>query len=290
MDLKSLGETVKLSNCEISKIELDDEHFYYLFNEDFPEGKFIPSVTKIIDEAGPVGFGLREFWKNNTKQESEDILYSRGERGKLLHQDCERLIEGMEVELEGRPRYEQQAIASYVATMRFLKPENAKKEQVVASSILEVGGTLDVVCEINSARIDWLKKNSKSLELNDKGEIVVKEKLKDEFEKDLKVGKMQKWIIDQKFTSGIYYGHEAQVTAYQGMYNESYKDETPVKRKGIWRFSTRHKLGFEFKEVTRELDSFERMYETYLDLHGGELPKPPEIRTYPKSIRLFDNG
>lgn len=286
-EIMRLGVSQKLSNCELVRLDLDDEHFYFIYNDEFPKGKFCVSVTKLLDEAGPVPFGLREFWKQNSKQDSEEILNVTGERGKRLHQALEDLMEGLEVDLKQFHQnvFEKDAITTFIRVFRFLQPAQYKKEKAVASPSLGVAGTLDFVGRVDPVRLQMLQEPTKYLDLDPvTQEIVVKEKHLDM----LKGIRMPiKVVIDWKFTAGIRYSHHKQVIFYRNAYNESYASEPNVTHCFIWRYSNRHKFGFELQEVTGDFDSFLNLYRTYLDINGG-LPEPPVIRTYPDKVRLLE--
>lgn len=284
-DVLRLGKTYELSNGQLTRIDIDDDHYYFIKNENFPEGQFCASVTGVIDKAGPVPEGLREFWKNNTKQESEELLHERGKRGSKLHSAFEDLLEGLEVQLkEFYPTtYEKAAIVSFIRFFRFLEPTAYKSELIVASSSLVLAGTLDFIGLVDKRRLDMLVNPIKFLGIDADGNFAPKipEMLDGEPE-------MVKIVIDWKTSSGIHYAHEKQVIAYREMYNESYANERKVTHCGIMRISTRHKHGFEFKLVEGEFEGFKRLYDTYLDINNGQLPKPPNIVIYPEKVKLIE--
>lgn len=284
-EILRLGTTYKLSNGQLTRIDIDDEHYYFIKNEQFPAGQFCASVTSVIDKAGPVPEGLREFWKNNTKQESEELLHERGKRGSKLHGAFEELLGGLQLNLEDdyQTQYEKHAITTFVRFFRFLEPTAFKSELIVASASLILAGTLDFVGLVDKRRMDMLVNPTKFLDLDKDGNFVAKSPEMLEGEPEL-----IKVVIDWKTSSGIHYAHEKQVIAYREMYNESYAQERRVTHCAIFRVSTRHKHGYELKMVEGSFDGFKRLYETYLDINGGELPKPPKITVYPKKVKLLD--
>ncbi len=285
-EIRQLGVTHKLSNCEITRVELDDNHYYFIKNEDFPEGQFCMSVTNVIDEAGPVAYGLREFWKRNSKEESEELLLERGNRGKKIHNAFEDLLGGLRLDLEkDYPSvYEKAAITTFVRCLKFLQPSLFKSELVVASPSIMLAGTLDFVGLVQKARLDMLSNPNMYLTINENGEYEPKPAHASLLENQ----EVIKVLIDWKTSAGIHYAHEKQVIAYREMYNESYAHEKPVTHCGIFRVSTRHKHGFEFKYVEGTFDSFKRLYDTYLDIHNGKIPQPPDLTVYPKKIQLVE--
>lgn len=284
-DMFQLGVTYELSNCKLTRIDLDDEHFYFIKDDQFPNGQFCASVTNVIDKAGPVDSGLREFWKQNTKQESEALLEERGKRGSKLHNAFEELISGLEINLkeEYRTDYEKKAITTFVRFFRFLEPTLFKSELVLAHPGLLLAGTLDFVGLVDMRRLAMLADPNKYLNIDDSDNYVPKDPSRLEGEPSL-----VKIVIDWKTSSGIHYAHRKQVIAYREMYNDSYADERPVTHCAIWRVSSSHKHGFQLELVEGEFESFKRLYDTYLDVHGGQLPKPPEIVVYPDKVKLLD--
>lgn len=286
-DIKKLGVTHTLSNCQLTRVDIDTEHYYFIHNDDFPEGQFCASVTSVIDKAGPVGYGLREFWKNNSKQESEELLQERGERGSKLHNGFEDLLKGIELNLDKdyASAYEKAALTCFVRTLRFLAPERFKSELVVASPALLLAGTLDFVGYVDSRRLMMLANPVKYLDLDETGNLVVKPKMAELLQGEPILVKI---VIDWKTSNGIHYAHEKQIIAYRQMYNESYAQEQPVTHCAIWRVSTRHKCGFELKLVQGEFASFRNIYDTYLDMNGGVIPEPPRLTVWPKKLQLLE--
>jgi ATP-dependent exoDNAse (exonuclease V) beta subunit len=104
---------------------------------------------------------------------------------------------------------------------------------------------------------------------------------------DLAVVKDGKLIlVDFKTTSGIYYSHHLQLAAYRQAYEEMYGKK--IDAVYILRTGTRHKDGYEFKEVTTPFSDFLSVYNTYLSMNGGKIPDPPEMIEYPKKIKLWE--
>lgn len=284
-DVLKLGVTYELSNCKLTRIDIDDEHFYFIKNDEFPDGQFCASVTSVIDKAGPVDQGLREFWKNNTKQESEELLHERGKRGSKLHNAFEELLNGFELKLKEdyQTDYEKRAITTFIRFFRFLQPIAFKSELVLASPSLILAGTLDFVGLVDKRRLQMLCDPNKYLIIDETDNFVPKAPSMLEGKPEL-----VKIVIDWKTSSGIHYAHEKQVIAYREMYNESYANERPVTHCAIWRVSTQHKHGFQLQMVDGEFESFKRLYDTYLDVNRGQLPKPPNIVIYPEKVKLLD--
>ena len=64
---------------EIVRKEIDDSHYYWI------DGEFVPGVTSILDQAGPVEFGLRNFWMQNTPEDAKKKSNEALEFGSLVH-------------------------------------------------------------------------------------------------------------------------------------------------------------------------------------------------------------
>lgn len=60
-----------------------------------------------------------------------------------------------------------------------------------------------------------------------------------------------------------------------------------MSRAFVWRYSPRHKFGFDFQESHKTYRDFTRIYDTTID-YLGEFPPPPLIKRYPDSVRLYE--
>lgn len=96
----------------------------------------------------------------------------------------------------------------------------------------------------------------------------------------------QRWLVDFKTSSAIHFNHEIQLVAYRQAYEEMTGEK--IDKLGILRTGTKHKSGYEFKEITREFQDFHNVYLTFRALHGGELPELPMdmMKKYPDKIKL----
>ena len=166
----------KLPEVNIVKKEIDDSHYYFVNDE------FYPGVTSIIDEAAPMGYGLRMFLQNNTREEAEEIKNTAGDFGSKLHDAYERLINGFELNLaeEYPTTKEKKHLLSFYDWFNTHKPTGIKSEFVVASLTYKYAGTMDALCTING----------------------------------------ETWLIDWKTSKAIHKNHEYQVAAYKQAYEE----------------------------------------------------------------------
>lgn len=267
--LRANGTVFKRKNADIIRYELDTNHYYYIGGVGY-----VPGVTTILDEAGPVGYGLREFWKNNTKAEGEQLFNEAGEFGTKMHDAYEQLLEGFELNLvdDYPTTREKDAVLRFADWFNVAKPTNFLSELVVASTKYKFAGTLDFVGKIK--RIDAAEalmfKTSKAKAAFIGG----------------KPNKYDMWLIDFKTSKGLHFNHELQVAAYRQAVWESLGIR--VDHIGLLRVPTTHAIGYEFRKVDRKIGDFMYLYRTYLNLHGGQVPKPKEIKVYPKTFKLLE--
>lgn len=257
------GKTYKLDVGEVTFLELNDQHHYWL------NGQYLTSVTHILDVAAPVPFALKDFWQRMTKEDAEAAFETAGSFGTKLHEAFEKLINGVTLQKSDYPTTKElQAIDGFMRWFKAARPTKFVSEQVVASKKYLYAGTLDFVGNIPKSRADWLISNQRK-------EYAMPDKDTDE-----------RWLIDFKTTAGIYFKHELQAAAYKQAHEESTGEK--IDRMGILRISNRHKAGFEFKEVTRDIDEFMNVYQTYRNLNGGVMPEPSEIKAYPDTFKLLE--
>jgi hypothetical protein len=219
---------------------VDDTHYYWV------EGEFMPSVTHILDVSAPKEFGLINFFKQNTPEEIEEISGKARENGTLVHDACEKLLNGVEIPLSEYPTKAKKALMAFNDWFYTVNPTNMVTEQMVASKEYKYAGTLDLVCNIGDKRV----------------------------------------LIDFKTNkSSIYFSNKLQVQAYRQAYEETTGDK--IDECWILRLGTTHKIGYEFKLIDEVgVKDFMNVYETYLQMNGGEIEKPPMIDVYPELLKF----
>jgi len=284
-ELDDLGITYQLSNCEIMRLEVDDEHYYY-GSTSGNEKQYFMSVTQILDIGAPFPEGLRQYLRVTSYEEQKDRLEFTGSRGKGLHDALDQLIKKQPLNMVDYPsQFEKDAIVTFIRMMKFLFPDPNVKHQtelIVADPDLRTAGTLDFEGFVDKWRITALLDPTKYLELDSEGDF----QLQDRFINMPDDKRRVHIIIDWKFTGRNMYGHKVQVAAYKTMFNKSFRGR-PVSRAFAWRYSPKHKYGFDFTESRLDYNSFKRIYRTTLE-HLGEFPEPPMIRRYPKSVQLYE--
>jgi len=272
----------ELSNCEIMRYDTDDEHWYF-GGKVGEEKQYYLSVTQVIDIGGPFPEGLRQYLRVTSYEEQKERLQMTGDRGSKLHGALDQLMQRQELNLKAdyTSQYEKDAIAMFMRFMRFLDPGKYATELIVADPDLRVAGTLDFKGFVREWKLIVLLDPNKYLDIDSDGDLQLKEKWV-----DLPNDKQVHIVIDWKFTGRNAYNHKVQVAAYKTMNNKTRKGR-PVSRAFTWRYSPRHKHGFDFSESLLDYISFKRIYNTTIE-YLGEFPAPPTIKRYPNTIRLYE--
>lgn len=86
--INAYGKKYALKTGELTRLEVDDSHYYFV------DGMFYPGVTTILSEAAPVGPGLRMWWQNKDKSEIDEILSKAQSAGSRVHDSIEQLLKG----------------------------------------------------------------------------------------------------------------------------------------------------------------------------------------------------
>lgn len=277
-----MGVLYELSGCEIMRLDVDDEHYYY-GARDGQEKQYYMSLTRVLDIGSPFPEGLRNYLRVTSFEEQKERLEFTGNRGTKLHDALDKLMqrESLDLEREYQSQYEKDAIVTFIRMMRFLNPGKYFTELIVADPDLRVAGTLDFKGYVHEWKLLCLLDPLKYLELDSDSDLQLKEKWL-----DLPNNKRTQVIIDWKFTGRNAYSHKVQVAAYKTMNNKTRKG-SPATRAFTWRYSPRHKFGFDFSESHLDYQSFKRIYATTIE-YLGEFPEPPTIKKFPKQVRLYE--
>ncbi|CAB4176663.1 hypothetical protein UFOVP1522_35 [uncultured Caudovirales phage] len=281
-DIAEDGVVYQLSNCEVMRIDVDDNHYYFgaLTGK---EKQYYMSLTNVLDIGGPFPEGLRQYLRVTSFEEQKDRLESTGSRGTKLHSALDMLMQRQALDMREYPTtYEKDAIVTFIRMMRFLTPGKFSTELIVADPDLRIAGTLDFKGYVDEWKLDCLLDPNKYLDIDFEGDYQVKERWLDKPSK-----KRAHIIIDWKFTGRNAYSHKVQVAAYKTMNNKTRKG-SPVSRAFTWRYSPKHKHGFDFQESLLDYQSFKRIYATTIE-YLGEFPEPPKLKRFPKNVRLYEN-
>lgn len=224
----------------IVRKEVDDSHFYFVNDE------FYPSVTRVLDIAAPKEYGLLNFFKQNTPDEIEERSSKAKENGSLVHDACEKLLNGVGVPSKDYTPQAKKAIVSFMEWFALVKPTKMITEHTIASVKYRYAGTCDLVCTIGDKRI----------------------------------------LIDFKTNKGaIYFSNKLQAMAYKQAYEETAEekiDECWILRLGTthkagYEFK-------QVDDIT--IDHFMNVYNIYLSMNGGKVEEPPLINVYPDLFKL----
>lgn len=276
------GVLYYLANCEIMRLDVDSEHYYYGGPKEGGDKKYFLSLTKILDIGAPFPEGLRQYLRMTSFEEQKDRLEFTGARGSKLHNALDELMQAKQLDLKEYPSsYEKDAVTTFIQMMRFLTPARFHTELIVADPQLRVAGTLDFEGWVDSWKITALLEPIKYLDIDSDGDYQLKQKWLSLPEYTARTH----IIIDWKFTGRNAYSHKVQVAGYRTMFNKSRKGK--VSRAFTWRYSPRHKMGFDFQESLLDYKSFKRIYNTCIE-YLGEFPAPPTIKRYPEQVRLYD--
>lgn len=271
-----------LTNCEIMRLDVDDEHYYYGGPKEGGEKKYFLSLTKILDIGAPFPEGLRQYLRMTSFEEQKDRLEYTGARGSKLHNALDELMQGQQLELKEFPSsYEKDAVTTFIRMMRFLTPTHFHTELIVADPVIRVAGTLDFEGWVDSWKLRALLDPMKYLDIDSDGDYQLKQQWLNLPDYSIRVH----IIIDWKFTGRNAYSHKVQVAGYKTMFNKSRKGR--VSRAFTWRYSPKHRMGFDFTESFNDYKSFKRIYATAIE-YLGEFPAPPMIKRYPEQVRLYD--
>lgn len=273
----------ELSNCEILRLDVDDEHYYYGGRKG-DEKQFYLSLTRVLDIGGPFPEGLRQYLRVTSYEEQKDRLEFTGNRGSKLHDALDQLMHRKALDLrhDYTNTYEKDAIVTFMRMMRFLAPGKYSTELIVADPDLRVAGTLDFKGFVDAWKLTCLLDPTKYLEFDSDSDL----QLKQQYLEIPKGSARVHIIIDWKFTGRNAYSHKVQVAAYKTMNNKTRKGKK-VTRAFTWRYSPKHKFGFDFQESLLDYQSFKRIYATTIE-YLGEFPMPPSLKRYPDNVRLYE--
>lgn len=280
--MSTIETLYELSNCDLMRLDVDSDHYYYGGKKGQIKEYFL-SVTQILGIGGPFPENLREWLRVTDYEESKAKFENAGARGSKLHDALDRLLQAEEIDLTQYPsQYEKDAITTFIRVARFLQPTKIVTEEVVADPTLKVAGTIDLRAIADAWRINALLDPNKFLEIDSDGDLMLKDRWLNLPDNKVRVS----FIWDHKFTSVNAYNHKVQVAAYRYMYGKSHKGMKPT-RAFTWRYSPRHKFGFDLSESDKPYKAFTRIYDTTID-YLGEFPPPPTIKRFPDRVRLYN--
>jgi hypothetical protein len=75
---RELGVTHNLTKCDLVRVEVDTNHYYFLYPINSPVGLYCVSVTQVLDMAGPFPEGLRNYLRMTSFEDQKEVLESTG--------------------------------------------------------------------------------------------------------------------------------------------------------------------------------------------------------------------
>lgn len=276
----------KILPADIVRKEVDGTHYYFVGDT------FYPSVTHILDVAGPKEYGLLNFFKQNTPDEIEKIKTETAGFGTMLHDAFEKLLWGVELNTKDYPERANKILMQFQEWFNILHPTKYLPEHTVAYDLrseidpqvndiadpeVRWAGTLDIFATVkaeNLVNVPNLFSKTESTEILNGARFEGKDEIL--------------LLADFKTTSGIYYTHKAQVGAYVMAVEQMYGRRIDLG--AVVRFGTRHTCGYEMKMVDLKVykQAFMDIFNIYKSMNDGKMPEPPVINVYPETIKLID--
>jgi hypothetical protein len=248
-------ENIILPARDLRRIDTSNGRYY----KDYDTGEIAISTTTVGQNGLPTGYGLKQFYKNNTAEDIHDILDSSSKYGNAYHILCEKVSKKGTVTIDDavstiedesaditRVNEMMKDVASFA---KFIKDRNV---EIIATEIMimngGMAGTVDIVCKMdfNSKRINAII--------------------------DIKSGK-----------KGFFTPHRFQLGFYQRMWNnESNFEITHIFNfaPNDWKTEPTYKLENQTGKVTNE--QLDACYSLALMV----CPKEPKPRNYVTSVSL----
>ena len=212
-----------IHHIHAEQINILDERFY--LNK--KTGEYYPSVTTVLD-VYPKGAGYIQ-WLKDLGNNSDEVVRRAAEQGSKIHDAIDKYLTRQEVRWmddEGKTIYtleEWKMILRFVDFWTTFKPHIKVNEFMAISENYKLGGTIDIVCELN-------------------GEL---------------------WLIDAKSSNAIHPSHELQLAAYATMWNEQFPKAKIQRAGILWLKATTRgadKKGEKIQGASWQLKEFDRHY------------------------------
>ena len=239
----------KLYKPVIKKLEVNDEHYYFV------DGEFYPSVTKILGETMPMPYALRQWIGDVGNEKAESKMNRAAARGTLIHNGCEALLRGEKIKLtEIFPNRKDQALlVAFKNWAAEYQPqvESEHHIEMTVASVYKYAGTLDIFCTIKGE--PWIIDIKTSAGVYDSHMLQVAAYRNAFHEMTGIWAKMG--ILHLKSTT-----------------KKGYQFVTDIEIKG--------------KPIST--DDFMKVYDLCLVLNGGKIPEPALQEEYPEYLSLAD--
>lgn len=237
-------------DIKLNRVDILDERFYTIDNQ-----TYYPSVTTVLS-AYPKSPHLYEWMKNNGRN-SDEILKEAAIQGSNVHNAIEEFLKGKEIVwfVDGKEMYtlkEWQMITKFMDFYTTLVQEVESVEFMMFSNKYKIGGTIDLICQINGER----------------------------------------WIIDYKTSNSMYKTYELQLAAYKEGFEEQTGEKIDRYGVLWLNAATRTKkgmqgIGWQLNEYTKDHDHNMRLYNCTRTLWDEENKdyKPKNLQ-YQNSYKL----
>lgn len=240
---------------EAKQVNVLDERFYTLDNK-----TFVPSVTTVL-QSYPKG-SFFEKWLMDTGRNAEKIKEEAGIAGTNVHNAIEQFLKGLPLVLideNGRENFtliEWQQICRFMDFFEYtgINRESMEVEQILYSKRLLLGGTGDLVVDIDG----------------------------------------EKWFIDYKTSNALHKTYRIQLAVYKQMWEEMNPGEKIDRYGVLWlKAKTRTSKpplqgsGWQLKEYTEYFDHDMKLYHSCRNIWDEENPNyKPKNRIYPNEFSI----
>lgn len=248
------------------RIDVLDSRYY--FKKDDPD-TYYPSVTTVL-EALPKGWALTQ-WHKSLGFNADIVLAKAAETGSNVHGAIEKYLLGNRIVFGSVDEFgnfkENYTLEEWLMILKFVdfwttyKPKLIATEVRLVSDVYKLGGTIDIICEING----------------------------------------ENWIIDAKSGNSIYDSHEFQVAAYAVMWNEVNPDYPihrcgVLHLKALTRGADKTKAkkiqgaGWQVKEFDRHYGDAFKIFKNIRAVWDEQNPEyKPANESYPSFVELPDD-
>ena len=238
----------------IRQITLDDRRWYQV------DDKFLPSATWIL-EYYPKGARFAQWLADiGSWSESREILVEAGDRGSRVHWAIEELLNGITITPDSVPygyhlpltAKEWRYILAFVNWWEKYNPLVLDVERTIVGA--GYAGTADLICIIDGGLLDGKEAD----------------------------GDMVRCLVDWKTSASLYESYKCQVAAYA-------MAEDDIERVFLCRLGSKHKAGYEFKEVKDVqgyFNIFQSVYDIWRHENDGAHPRFMEV---PEILSLIED-
>lgn len=227
----------------MARIDIFDQRFYQA-----GDGKYYPSVTHVLGYF-PKGVHFEQ-WLKDVGNNADFIRDRAAEIGTNVHDACENLALGRTVNHEGYKLEEWLMILKFQDFWQKMKPKALHVELNCVNDALRVGGTMDLICEIDG----------------------------------------ETWLIDYKTSNNVQITHFIQCAVYSKMSPVKIDRIGVLHLKAKTRTSPAGKMqgkGWKVEEPKHSVEDLLKIWNHTRELFDFQNPDPkPKVLSYPTEIKL----